>query len=937
VSTDETWIEDPTQEVPPGEDGRRYEPRAELGRGAMGIVEAVYDRRLERVVARKSLRGPGARGFRREARVAAALEHPGIVPIYDASDGPDGPWYTMRRIEGRSLKEGLADAATLEDRLALVTPFLRLCEAMAYAHDNGVLHRDLKPANVMLGAFGEVVVVDFGLATPTEEATGGRIAGTPAYMSPEAARGQPATPRTDVWSLGAILYEILAGRRVWQGPAMQILEALRTQRPEPLVRVVPDAPPELVAIVNKAMQADPAERYPDAGALRADVEAFANGRLVGAYRYSRGELLRRFVQQYRGYIALSLAAVGVVAAVTGVAVWRIELGRQRAVEAEKERTAQLARAIETQARSLGGSLAARDAAQRALALDPTLPWARGVLSEFAMESVAEPDGGVDATACGWGALVGEQVVLHCADDFVLVDPVRRVVLDRLSYDIGNAYLVAGPDWVAAPGTHTLMRVRVDRGELVRGNVPCRESDDIETAFLAVGPEGGVLHGTTRRSGEDLVIDRLVGEAMVRSHSLGAVRAHRAVHSGAWQILWHTRSAWLCDRALRNCERIAFPGVVQHVLWSQAGRRALLVSTSGEAYVFDLATRSLALLDRAPAGAILSLAAVGDEAVAVLLANGSIEIFDTGGSRMGVIDARHLGPRHLVAVDDRLWVVGMHGTAIWTIALPDVGPVVRFANGIGALHAGPNGVFVAHDDFIFRIDGRAVEPVYQADSLVKDLDSDGSRLWVGLVQPPNIVLEGSEVVGTAPRRGYRRVGHANGLWVGFGYDDRIHVDGERTDVDSVGDMSTGGTRVILENAPGRVQVREVPSMQIVWEHDFGREGWALALSPDGRQAAIALDDHRVRTVDLETGTIRELQEAHESFVAGLAFSPSGRRLASASWDGTSRVWEDGVLLAALEAHIGRVTTVSFESDDVLYTGSWDKTLRRWDLTAWETTP
>lgn len=345
----------------------------------MGVVEAVYDTALRRVVARKTLQRSDHTGsFQREAQVAAGLEHPGIVPIYDASIGGGEAWYTMRRIEGRPLSEAIAQAGTVEARLALLPAFLRLCEAMAYAHTQGVVHRDLKPANVMLGSYGEVVVVDFGLAVQGGEADG-RIVGTPAYMSPEAANGERPTPGMDVWSLGLVLHELLTGQRAWEGPALELIERVRREDPPPPPE---DLPGELRASVAKATRRDPVQRYEDAEALRKDVEAFTTGRLVAAHEYSARELVRRFLQRYRTPLLVGVAVLLVVLGTLSGAWWRTSIERDRALRAEAERTEELARSLEARARALQGDPEALDLARQALALSPALPFARGILAEL---------------------------------------------------------------------------------------------------------------------------------------------------------------------------------------------------------------------------------------------------------------------------------------------------------------------------------------------------------------------------------------------------------------------------------------------------------------------------------------------------------------------------------------------------------------------------
>ena len=220
--------------------GQRYHAGDEIGRGGNARVLRAHDGRLDRHVVIKELlqRDPhAARRFLREARITARLQHPGIVPVHDVGRWPgDVLFYTMKEISGRTLGAALAGARTLADRLALLPALIAAGEAVAYAHSRGVIHRDLKPANVIVGEFGETVVIDWGLAKETgsqdsgEDPPGpppgsrgagetlvGTVLGTPTYMPPEQARGEPVDSRADVYALGAILYHLLAGRPPYGG------------------------------------------------------------------------------------------------------------------------------------------------------------------------------------------------------------------------------------------------------------------------------------------------------------------------------------------------------------------------------------------------------------------------------------------------------------------------------------------------------------------------------------------------------------------------------------------------------------------------------------------------------------------------------------------------------------------------------------------------
>jgi WD40 repeat protein len=331
------------------DDPDRYEQVCEHARGGLGRVVRAVDKRLGRTVAVKELLPRAANGstaanearFLREALITARLEHPGIVPVHEAGRWPSGdPYYVMKLVEGRTLKELITSSSTLRDRLALLPHAIAVADAVGYAHSQGVIHRDLKPSNVIIGEFGETIVVDWGLArdcrrdvvgphvpdVPEEvllasgsgvETVSGKVVGTPAYMSPEQARGELVDERADVYAIGAVLYELLAGMPPHHDDTPQAtLERVIAGPPRP-VACVPHVPGELATIVSKAMERDPEHSYANATALAEDLRRYQTGKLVSAHTYSSWALLRKKIAQHRGVVvmaaasALALGAVGV--------------------------------------------------------------------------------------------------------------------------------------------------------------------------------------------------------------------------------------------------------------------------------------------------------------------------------------------------------------------------------------------------------------------------------------------------------------------------------------------------------------------------------------------------------------------------------------------------------------------------------------------------
>jgi serine/threonine protein kinase len=258
----------------------RYQVEEEIGRGGMGVVYRAWDAQLERRVALKVMDAGYA--INQEAKLLAQLEHPGLAPVYDAGTLPDGRiYYAMRLIQGRRLDEFLRQEPGLPARLRL---FEKICEAVAFAHNRGVIHCDLKPQNVMVGEFGEVFVVDWGVAR-TIDGAASPAAGTPHYIAPEQlnAGGQPLDARTDVFALGRILGDLMTG----------------------------PPPRPLAAIARKASAPDPADRFDDVQQLAADVGRFLDGLPVAAYRDTVPERLVRFWRRNQVLLLLLAAYLAV--------------------------------------------------------------------------------------------------------------------------------------------------------------------------------------------------------------------------------------------------------------------------------------------------------------------------------------------------------------------------------------------------------------------------------------------------------------------------------------------------------------------------------------------------------------------------------------------------------------------------------------------------
>lgn len=369
----------------------RYRAEGELGRGGWGVVDRVVDLKLDRSVALKRILDY-AEGdddlreqFLHEARITSQLQHPGVVPVHELGDEQDAAYYVMKLLSGETLHahiqrvhEERSQRSNPEDWVhPLLKRFLDVCHTVAYAHDQKILHRDLKPSNIMVGSFGETIVLDWGLAKTMEEVTrqaencditirngsevtpasphrrggsqrrsesDGTVVGTPAYMSPEQALGEVSRldPRSDVFSLGVILYEILAGTHPHSGrTTREVLQRAASAEYQPLKTRAPKTPPALVAIVETAMATSASQRYPDCETLAEDVQRWMLGQSVSVHPDSTFDRVARWCRRNRtiaGVLALSAALLLVVSMTFSIVVKQAHRAESEArLDAEDQR------------------------------------------------------------------------------------------------------------------------------------------------------------------------------------------------------------------------------------------------------------------------------------------------------------------------------------------------------------------------------------------------------------------------------------------------------------------------------------------------------------------------------------------------------------------------------------------------------------------------
>jgi eukaryotic-like serine/threonine-protein kinase len=376
----------------------RYRVLWAHAKGGLGEVYLAEDTELHRRVALKEIQSKHAKNpvsrdrFVAEAEITGKLEHPGVVPVYGLGTYHDGrPFYTMRFIKGEDLAtairrfhSGSSPSFTGLEFRWLLRKFIDVCNTVAYAHSRGVLHRDLKPGNIMIGPFGETLVMDWGVAKLIGQSDGadivraaplsysaecpirpqtprgsvtltGQTVGTPTYMSPEQAAGNldALGPASDVYSLGATLYVLLTGQAPFQGVVKDVLQKVQEGRIEPPRQVKPRVPKALDATCRRAMALEPSKRYQSALRLAADIDRWLADEPISAWRDPWPDRARRWVRRHQPLVAGWAAAVAVALVALGLAVpllslaWRNEFAARR--DEQRQRLLALSKANEAEA------------------------------------------------------------------------------------------------------------------------------------------------------------------------------------------------------------------------------------------------------------------------------------------------------------------------------------------------------------------------------------------------------------------------------------------------------------------------------------------------------------------------------------------------------------------------------------------------------------
>ncbi|MGI8978997.1 MAG: protein kinase domain-containing protein [Pirellulaceae bacterium] len=898
---------------------RILRPHAE---GGLGRVSVALDGELGREVALKEIKperadDPDSRGrFTREAEITGGLEHPGIVPVYGLGAYPDGrPFYAMRFIRGKSLKEAIekfhenftasggrkppdtsaprtAHSSTEEnlELRKLLQRLIDVCEAMDYAHSRGVLHRDLKPGNIMLGKYGETLVVDWGLAkplgkspapTPEQQQTNttvglsslpeaalqpsssggseptmlGSALGTPAFMSPEQAQGRLdlLSPASDVFSLGAILYQILTGQPPYTAASKD--EVLRkAQMGEfPTPRTLRGGiPAPLEAVCLKALAPTSASRYPTCRAFAQDLERFLADEPVSA----RHELLSEwFARLSRRHRTVFIASTGALMLLT-----------------------------------LGSLIAL------------------GVVNHFrdAANTTAEKNKYLADTLQGKNTEIQKTSEKNksLADELKTKNEALEKGKKELNTRLAASYFQHG----------------LSEYEAGRVGSSCL---DLRRALHFL-PEGNHLE----ESYKTILTDRVLQGGKVAAASLR--------HDGrVWQVAFSpdgtrlatsgwdkTARIWDARTGAAVGEPLRHEGAVWHVAFSPDGTRLATASDDKTARIWDARTGAAVGEPLRHAGAVLDVAFSPDGAkLATASLDTTARIWDAGTGAAASEPLRHDGAvRHVVFSPDgaRLATASDDDTArIWDAGTgaPASEPL-RHEDQVRHVAFSPDGarLATASDDYTARIwdagtGAPASEPLRHEGVVMHVAFSlDGTRLATASVDKTARIWDVR--TGTAVGEPLRHKGEV------------LHVA-----------FSPDGTRLATASLDQTARIWDAGTGTALGEplrHNY--VVWRVAFSPDGTRLATGSDDETARIWDAGTGAATSEPLRHDGYVRHVAFSPDGTRLVTASFDKTARIWDAGTGAAVGEPlrHENRVVHVVFSPDGTrLATASLDNTARIWD--------
>jgi len=1008
----------------------RYKLQGELARGGMGAILKVFDEDLRRHLAMKVILGRAEEAssggtppvdrrllarFLEEAQVTGQLDHPGIVPVHELGLDSEGRvYFTMKLVKGRDLKqvfELVFEELEGWNETRALGVILKVCEAMAYAHKKGVVHRDLKPANVMVGNFGEVYVMDWGLArvlgrqdthdirlqvegTPltsvkTERkeerqdapdsplfTMDGDVVGTPAYMSPEQAQGaiESLGPRSDVYSLGAMLYHLLARQMPYAPPGLRITNRTVLSRvlegpPTPLHEIRKDIPSELAAICEKAMARAAERRYADTIELSEDLRAFLEGRVVKAYETGAVAELRKWVVRNRSLaIAVVAAATFLVVGIGAALMLKSKADANAALRKKEAETAlakdeavhNLARAQESEQRAKGNLVLAvqeRTEADRQtkLALQNEeralrSGYAANILAadySLKLNDMAEARAQLRATDMGLRGWEWQHLSLKVNGPLGNFSGVEALAFQPLE---NRAVVLTTLGRVIVKDLETLKDA--GPGNIALASEILRTVRQLFSSFaLDVNPDGSRL-AIAGESGVLQVFDLKTGARPLGVEPAG-LAGHVATTSAVsfspdgrflasgdddGEIVMRDALNWEILRRLSG-----HVAQITGLAWSPGSERLASSSRDGTLRVWDLESGSGLGILRGHRGVVRAVAwdRLGQELFSCG-EDGAVIQWDVGGGRLLRSFLGHEGPVHALDYDSnqgrlatgssdrtvRLWDVQSGTSRILRGHEAAVREVTFDASGERVLSGDQNGTVYLWDA---EGDPSTTELVLHRDA-VNDLafDPSGKRLVSASSDHELVVWNAATGEPLRRLRGHTGMVHS----VVFSSDGRTILSGSQDKSAILWDAEAGtqlrlygpfdkrietalitpdGSRVIVATGEKKVRILDAETTEVLRELPGDQvPAEALALSPDGTLLATVGRDLVVWDL---AGDLQQPLFNKESKNTSVTFSPDGKRIATSTTGGLLQLWDahSGEWLIEQQDQIQRTHALSYSPE------------------------